>query len=149
MTVTAVLEDTLRRHLYAAVEAVTPSPSGLSRIRAGIARAHKPRTCPRREGNDMPDNKPLTVEVQPIALGIGDVLLTDPDHPGQDVNWLITAVGREGGVVIAEYVTDDGKEGRHGFEDPRVWLTVVPRLTDAPTPSADPVETAETSEEAA
>lgn len=69
----------------------------------------------------------LTVPIHPAALLAADVLLRDPDAPEREVRWDITTVGREGDVTVADYVTDDGTEGRHGFEDPMVWLTVAVR----------------------
>lgn len=75
----------------------------------------------------MTDNEPLAVEVYPAALLRQDVLLADPDNPDRKVRWEIGAVGREGDVIVAEYVTEDGTEGRHGFEDPHQVLTVACR----------------------
>lgn len=71
----------------------------------------------------MPDLL-LTVEVPPIGLLPGDVLRSDPDVPGREVRWEISDVGWLGEVRTADYVTEDGTEGRHGFEDPHQWLTV-------------------------
>lgn len=67
---------------------------------------------------------PMTTQVPPAALLAGDVLLVDPDDPDRQVRWQITTVGREGDVVVADYVTSDGWEGRHGFEDPEQLLTI-------------------------
>lgn len=72
----------------------------------------------------MPADLLLTVEVPPVALLPGDVLRCDPDAPGRKVWWRIGKVGWEGDIRTADYVTDDGTEGRHGFEDARQLLTV-------------------------
>jgi len=81
--------------------------------------------------SDLPDDQPPTVDVHPAALLPNDVLLSDPDAPERDIRWEISAVGRErqpdGHVIVADYVTEDGTEGRHGFQDPQVWLRVAMR----------------------
>lgn len=74
----------------------------------------------------MPDTRP-TVSVQPAALLPGDVLLRDPDAPEREIEWRNDRVGYCGDVRVAEYRTEDGTEGTHGFEDPTVWLTVAVR----------------------
>jgi hypothetical protein len=82
------------------------------------------------------DDRSLTVQVHPAALLPGDLLLADPDVPEREVRWRIGVVGREGDVIVAEYVTEDDTEGRHGFEDPTVWLTVAVRPFDLPVVAA-------------
>lgn len=69
----------------------------------------------------------LTTEVPPIALLGTDVIVRDPDHPDTVVHWPITALGRESGVVVAEYALPDGGEGRHAFEKPEQQVTVLAR----------------------
>lgn len=75
-----------------------------------------------------------TTTVHPVGLLPGDRLLRDPDAPERDIDWRIGHVdhGRPGPdgmrVVVADYVTDDGTEGTHGFDDPDVWLTVAVRV---------------------
>ena len=88
------------------------------------------------------------VPVHPMGLIGGDRLLRDPDAPEREIDWRIghvelTATPDGDRLVIAEYVTEDGTEGRHGFEDQSVWLTVAVR-TPAPSalPLADPAEAA-------
>jgi hypothetical protein len=81
----------------------------------------------------MPE--PITVQVHPIALVTGDLLLQDPDDPQREANWRITAPARrEGTVIVADYVTGDGTVGCHGFEDESVWLEVVPPFEAPPMP---------------
>jgi hypothetical protein len=75
----------------------------------------------------MTDDELLTVQIHPGGLLPGDLLLVDPDVPDREVEWRIGPVAREGDVIVADYVTEDGTEGRHGFEDLRAWLTVAAR----------------------
>lgn len=56
-----------------------------------------------------------TTTVRPAALHPGDVIVRDPDHPDRAVTWEVTRTGAVGSVIIAEYQTPDGTEGRHGF----------------------------------
>lgn len=72
----------------------------------------------------------LTVPIHPAALLPGDLLLRDPDASEREIEWRIDHVGRCGDVVVANYRTDDGTEGSHGFEDPAAWLTVAVRTSD-------------------
>ncbi|MFG2001754.1 hypothetical protein ACGFNU_21645 [Spirillospora sp. NPDC048911] len=71
----------------------------------------------------MPD--PLTVEVEPMFLKPGDLVISDPDDPDRPVHWEITAVGVRHGLFVADYRTNEDVEGCHGFEEPLRLVTVV------------------------
>jgi hypothetical protein len=84
----------------------------------------------------MPDLTVTVDDVHPIELLERDLLLTDPDDAERKVRWRITAGAytEPGGVIVAEYVTEDDGEprsGRHGFEDPMAELTVQ-RVVEVP-----------------
>jgi hypothetical protein len=78
----------------------------------------------------MPTTR-LKVQIHPAALLPDDVLLTDPDAPDREIEWRIGAVRKQDDVVVADYVTEDGTAGTHGFEDPGAWLTVAARTIPA------------------
>jgi hypothetical protein len=78
----------------------------------------------------------FTTQVPPNALLGTDVIVRDPDSPDDVVEWPITALGTEGDVVVAEYETGDGTEGRHGFEPGCDWPTVRVRKAALPVGAA-------------
>lgn len=85
-------------------------------------------------------SEPITVSVHPAGLLLGDRLLRDPDAPERRIEWRIGRLTSRGTgvdrVVIADYVTEDGTEGTHGFEDPLAWLIVAAVRTGEPAEQA-------------
>jgi hypothetical protein len=97
----------------------------------------------------------IPIDVHPVTLRRGDLLLTDPDDPDRDVAWRVTrdaypepvtvdvkaAAGRLALTFIVDYVTDGGVEGTHAFFPPVRLVRVLP----APLTPADrqPTGTAE------
>lgn len=76
----------------------------------------------------------ITIEVPAIALRGEDLILVDPDHPGVPVHWRIYHREVQRGakladlIVIVDYTTEDGSDGRHEFEDPQQDVTVLVAL---------------------
>jgi hypothetical protein len=78
---------------------------------------------------------PHTIDVPAVALTGNDLIVVDPDHPGVEVEWQITGfcADRLNDVVLADYRTADGTEGRHVWDHPGDMVTIsARRIVSAP-----------------
>jgi hypothetical protein len=81
----------------------------------------------------------ITTEVPAIGLNGVDLILANPDHPEIPVHWQVTGRKEIGTAealrVVVDYLTEDGTEGCHEFEEPGQQVKVrVPRYQAAQHP---------------